>query len=358
VNHVNSIANRAAQPGSFQERGVAVSFTAPMLASARVRPARRGNVEIVLPNPSGERGSYVLTWAGARELCRPTLNDTLLIDGVAASPVISPVSVRGVARELAMAGYLGEDGSQAALDAADREADAAVAIQGRLAESLAEQLPGTIPFTGTERQPVAGALPGQRHGPVSPALERLSHLFVPAGLGSSAATARLPKLIGRLRVMAASVTTWAEAQTDPDITAAGLAVADSARTAADQAEWLASAARSLTKDMPGLLRAWLADPVDVGARIERPEWVLDGWEFIALLWENAPQPGAERGALLEIAQLVTPMPRELADWSRLTLAQHGAEPAARVTSIGDGWRNGSAVFALIARNERLRVLAL
>jgi hypothetical protein len=364
VNHVNHHSTRTIQPGSFQERGVAVPFTAPMLASARVRPARRGTVEIILPNPSGERGFYVLTWAGARELCRPTLNDTLLADGLAALPLLSPVSVRRVARDLAAAGHLGEDGRQAALTAAEREAKRAAAIHARLMQLMEEQLAAAAQRPGNERQPaeavvtIAGTMPRQRPGTVSPVLELLSHVFVPAGLGSTAATARLPGLIGRLRAMSASIEKWAETHPDPEITAIGLVVADCARTAAEQAEALASAARSLTRDMPGLLRAWLADPSDIAAKVERPDWILDGWDYIALLWESAVRPGGERSALLETAQLLTPMPRELTDWLRLPADQHGAEPAARVTSLGDGWRSGSAAFALVARNERLRILAL
>ena len=361
MNHVNGVSHRTTQSGSFQERGVAAPFTAPMLANARIRPARRGNIEIILPNPSGERGFYVLTWAGTRELCRPTLNDTLLADGLAALPLLSPVSVRRVARDLAASGHLGEDGRQAAFTVAEREAKAAAAIHAQLAQLVEEQL---AQRAGNERQPVdaavtvVGTMPGQRTGTVSPVLESLSHVFVPAGLGSTAATARLPGLIGRLRAMSASIEKWAEPHPDPEMAAIGLAVASGARTAAEQAEALISAARSLTRDMPGLLRAWLADPSDVAAKVERPDWVLDGWDYIALLWESAARPGWERSALLETAQLLTPTPRELADWLRLPAGQHGAEPAARVTSLGDGWRNGSAAFALVARNERLRILAL
>ncbi|MBU6498939.1 MAG: hypothetical protein KGQ40_10460, partial [Rhodospirillales bacterium] len=51
-------------PSTFLERGVAVPFTTPQLAGARARPGTRVPLELVVPNPSGGRGHYILPWDG------------------------------------------------------------------------------------------------------------------------------------------------------------------------------------------------------------------------------------------------------------------------------------------------------
>src|ERR1700712_5461419 len=53
---------RPYHPTTFLERGVAVPFTTPMLAGTRARPAEKQGLELVIPNPSGGRGVYIMAW--------------------------------------------------------------------------------------------------------------------------------------------------------------------------------------------------------------------------------------------------------------------------------------------------------
>jgi hypothetical protein len=62
--------------------------------------------------------------------------------------------------------------------------------------------------------------------------------------------------------------------------------------------------------------------------------------------------------MLEMAQILPPVPREVATWLNLPDQPGRVAPSAKVTSLNDGWRNGSAVYALITRNERLRALGV
>ena len=48
------------QSATFGERGVSVPFTTPALAGARVRRDARHGLALLVPNPSGGRGIYVL----------------------------------------------------------------------------------------------------------------------------------------------------------------------------------------------------------------------------------------------------------------------------------------------------------
>jgi hypothetical protein len=67
-------------PTTFLERGVAVPFTTPILIGARARPGERKPLELIVPNPSGARGVYILPWDGISGLCKPTVHDRRLSD--------------------------------------------------------------------------------------------------------------------------------------------------------------------------------------------------------------------------------------------------------------------------------------
>lgn len=101
-------------PTTFLDRGVAVPFTTPLLAGTRARPAERGGTELVVPNPSGGRGVYILPWGDLRALCNPTVHDRRLNERAAALPAIAPSSIRDVARQVAAEGLAGPAARQAA----------------------------------------------------------------------------------------------------------------------------------------------------------------------------------------------------------------------------------------------------
>ena len=110
------------QPVTFAERGVAVPFTTPALNGARARPAERGRgADLVVPNPSGARGVYVIPWSGVRELCRPTVHDERLNQHVSLLESVTPVTLRSAVRAVAAEGLGGQDAgaAAAAADAAD-----------------------------------------------------------------------------------------------------------------------------------------------------------------------------------------------------------------------------------------------
>src|ERR1700712_2978629 len=91
---------RPYHPVTFLERGVAVPFTTPLLAGTRGRPADKGGLELVIPNPSGGRGVYIMGWTSITALCSPTLHDRLLNDRIATLKHVTPATIRRIAREL------------------------------------------------------------------------------------------------------------------------------------------------------------------------------------------------------------------------------------------------------------------
>ena len=109
-------------PITFLERGVTVPFTTPLLAGTRARPAGRADLELVVPNPSGGKGVYVMRWHAVMALCRPTLHDRMLNERIALLDNVTPRDISRLGRTVAAEGFAGEDASVAAMlaDKAER----------------------------------------------------------------------------------------------------------------------------------------------------------------------------------------------------------------------------------------------
>ena len=129
----------AYKPASFAERGVAVPFTTPRLAGARVRAAERTGTEFIVPNPSGGRGVYIMPWTGIASLCRPTLHDKVLSTRIAVLRGVTPATIRRVARAIAGEGLAGEDAMEAARLAADTDQNDRLVTNFLLLMALIEQ---------------------------------------------------------------------------------------------------------------------------------------------------------------------------------------------------------------------------
>lgn len=360
---------QAYQPASFQERGVAVPFTTPQLAGTRIRPAPRTGTEFIVPNPSGGRGVYVLTWGGIRRLSHPTVHDTLLHQRISRLPVMDPRGVRVAARRLAAEGLAGQEAAIGAGAAIAAEAKDLIVVNFLLLLTLMEQVePAGLKIgVETEHTPeldrrarhivaqVAGRL-GRGPNQVSQDLEALAHQFLACGLDAEMPLARLPRLTRRLAGAAGSLAAWVKAGPDDDSSVLATSLSRSAQVAADCAEGTLRAARSLTADMTGLLRLWGSNPFDVAALTARPEWVLDGWERFCLLWETTHGVSAQRAVLREMAQLVPSLPREVTEWAGARRELENQEAVLSSAWLNASWRGGGASFGLIARNEQLQAL--
>jgi hypothetical protein len=328
------------QTASFAERGVDAPFTSPLLAGARIRPMKRPGIELVVPNPSGGRGVYILPWDTARTLCRPTLHDLRLQGELRRLPELSPSSVRLAARVVATEGLAGQEAQAAAIAAAASDAAARLRAVSLLWMGLR-----------------SAALPGLTPEVVARELDALGVLFAPIGLPPNADAARLPKLLAALAIVGTETDTWARVNAGEQIAALAAMVAASADLAIEAAVLLLRDARALAADVPGLLLQWSRAPAELTGRIARTEWLLDGWDRIILLWREARFPAAQRAALLEMAQLVPDLPLEVADWTGQRVVGLQPDQDCRVVSLSEGWRTGSASFGLVARNEHLRALS-
>jgi hypothetical protein len=369
MNTLNAPLVQSNKPESFQERGVAVPFTTPQLAGARIRRAERTGTEFVVPNPSGGRGVYILSWGGVRQLCKPTVHDTLLHQRISRLPAMEPGGVRLVARKLAAEGLAGNDATEAALASADADRDELILVNFLMLIMLMEQVePAGLTISAeTEHTPEldrrarrivtqVAASAGRPVAEIGSDLEALSVLFVPIGLQPEMPTARLPRLTARLEAAAEGLTKWSKQFADDGCAGLAFSLSRSASVTAGCATSALGVARGLTADMRGLLRVWAATPASIHRQTSRPEWILDGWERFCLLWETAGPVSEQRCVLREMAQLVPMLPKEASDSQKEREELEKLEPVLRAVHINDSFLGSGASHALIARNERLQGL--
>lgn len=360
----------AHQPATFAERGVHVPFTTPMLSGARARAAKRGGLELIVPNPSGGRGAYVLPWAGVRDLCIPTVHDMRLHGLIAVVPQVTPDAVRHAARTTAAEGLAGRPAKAAMLAAIDRDRCARGEIDRHLLVLLLRQKErpeaGLVPPEAetpellqrrarrviVEAAPQLGLAPGQ----IVSILEEVAGLLLDAGIGPLSQTARLPRLLAAVTALRDETHRRAADPVDEARPLLELVRATCDFSIACTTPLLRDV-RVAAGDMLPLIHAWATDPGRIAALCARPGWVLDGWERVCLLWQQAGTAAGQLAALAEMAILLPLIPREAEGWLGGL-----PEPDQKITLRGivegaQGSRPRSSLPELIARNERLVAMA-
>lgn len=351
-------------PTTFLERGVALPFTTPALANSRGRPGERDGFDLIVPNPSGGRGVYILGWDGVRQLCRPTMHDAHLAARLAALRSITPGEIRRVEREILAEGLAGREGQAAARGTAAADRQDRLVTNFRLLLALVHQLDPSAtadaPPAEIEqraRRSFARIAPKLNRTPeaIAVALEELAGVFAPLGLPEQAPPARIPRLLAGLRQLQQETAEWARQRGGDDGGQAGLVAAGAELTLSCAAQSLREA-QGTTEDMVTLLRSWGTAPAHVATRLARPEWLLDGWEPIILLWRGAAADADRIAVLGEMAALVPVMPREVANWLGMEVDVEALSRIRRSVKLNEDWRTGQ-MFSRVARYEHLRALA-
>jgi hypothetical protein len=359
-------------PSTFVERGVAVPFTTPRLGGTRARRAENRRLELSVPNLSGGRGVYIIPWSGLAELCRPTLHDKVFSQRISGIINLTPTAVRQVARQIATEGLAGDEAMEAARAASDTDKGDRVIANHRLMVTLVEQVvdwfsPPALTcdeaqvMEPAERARLAVDCISPRLGQTTTwtgnALEELADAMAATGVGSVGATGRTPRLINLLRDVRASVSDWSGTQRQENMKAYARMLCTVADLTLTLTQTVVAEAQALPDNMIELLRSWAADRDAVIGRVQRPDWLLDGWEQICLIW-NAARDDAERyAALAEIAARVPILPKEANEWCSTSYEIDNLAQLRRVTGQTDDWSPGSMEFNLIARNEHFRAMS-
>ncbi len=361
---------------------VHVPFTAPLLAGVRGR-RQRGGLEFILPNPSGGRGTYVVSWPQAVGLAGPTLHDTVLAKRLHEIAVLVPASVRNAARSVAAEGFVGREAAEAAVRAQTKieaeslrlwamfllaliqRSEIPVPEQGRILAGLGNAGPGVVTDgfnTGAQRL-------GWEPAALSDALDQLSAAYLPV-----AAKGRAHRLLGLMNALHPALLAEQALHAQDAATSPALL----ARTIGSVSHWLGLATAALDEaaralaDPVALLGRWRSDPAGALGAARQVEETLDGWDRICLLWLDADTSSARLRLLPEIGLLVrlasvpaagdadaAPTGKEIGAPGWLS----APDPAAAQAQAQAGRqepksaRSGSA-SGLVERNERIRTREL
>lgn len=354
-------------PSTFLERGVAIPFTTPMLAGTRVRPGERVPLEMLVPNPSGGRGVYIVAWTEVDTLCRPTMHDMRLVGLVAGQKLITPAGIRSAALEVAGEGLAGRDAMAAAEAARTSEARAALRTNFDMLLALMRQVeprgaytvpPEHEPPIGLEaraRAAVARVAPklGLTPQSVATLLEQLAVVYVPVGVGSGVDSARLPTLTAAMTRMRIEAADWWQQHGDDGGAEAGL-LAMVCDLAVACTEATMEESRGFTEDITALIQRWRADGDGLARVVARSEWLADGWDRIVTMWEYAKTLPVRGPLLGEIAVMLPVIPKEASDWVRVGLDMQSelTRHRRKVTPMED-WRTGVTLHDVVSRNEAI-----
>ena len=279
--------------------------------------------------------------------------------------------MRDVSRTVAFDGYAGRDATAAAVVSRDNDdaqgrlayfllsAELIEQIQpaGRKPASLAERTPEFDRRLGLTLHQIAASL-GCPSIHLGFGLTALAAAFTPVGIARNDQTARIPRMIRLLEETSTGLSQWLDGVPDNDLGGLGQTVVAIIRVTSSGAATLLAQTRALLTDPIALLKRWVADADEVLGLLARCDWLLDGWEGVCLLWKTANSVATRRASLLEMAQVLPALPREVADWVHVPIPFDAMDPHCRVTSRDDHWRSGAAAFALIQRNEALRAMSM
>ncbi len=354
------------EAATFVERGVNVPFTTPVLLGARARPQpEREGLEILIPNPSGGEGVYILPWAAIPEICTPTLHDRKLWYLLRDAAILTPAIVREAAENAALEGHAGRAAAIAATQARQAREARVKRINFALLISLINKMEGPNPdrLPPELDDPRQVALRGQRAvkacaarlrmttEAVAAALEELANAFNGFGMPQDNDLTPSRRLISELQSLAVAIDSWRyDLPAHLDSGAAAL-VGQALRLTLDGSLTAAEQFDALIGDTYTALQAWQRDRLDILQELSRLDWLLDGWETVLGIW-NAASASDKSAAIMEMALLAPILPKEVIGW--LGAAPDMAEERRKIRIVRqfEDWRSGRFID-MIARNENL-----
>lgn len=357
------------RPATFLERGVAVPFTTPLLACARVRPNHRQKLEFVIANPSGGIGFYVMGWDGLASLTRITVHDRLLYEAVLKEPLLTPWTIRAAGRKVALSGVAGRPAAKAAHAAAAQEADDRLIANFLLIVRLLNQggmgqidwrrfNPSDSDLRAKTRQLIERMEPtlGAGAETIFSWLEELSAIVAPVGFRTRDYPARMQALQVSLEKLHGGLLAFGNA----DASEAGhtaLFAAEVAKLTLDLSATTLATCYGELDNLVRLLQSWGGNRERLLALFGRPDWLLDGWQSICALWESAPSRDAQREVLNDIGRMVPVMPKEVSEWVDGGVPVERTWNQRRWVKANVDWRGGTHLLDRTARNEALRAVA-
>jgi hypothetical protein len=359
-------------PSTFEERGVVVPFTTPMLAFARVRQDRNEALEVLVPGMSGGAGTYVIGWASIPEMFRLSVHDRALHEKILEDKASTPRGMRRCAQEIAMTGLAGIDAVEGSKKAHQEEENERLLTNYFLISATVEAMaPGAAKLTLADvtssagKKKTRGILDGVA-GKLGISSEQLynhlevwSDMVAPVGLAAMPQECRLRRLLKDLEQFKSMISGWGE-RTNADTDGFGTLTGEVARLTIEIAYEIVWSIDDYVGQMPNTLRNWAQNEPELKELLDRLSWVLDGWEHVLAIW-NASADGPiyqQAEALAEMVRMLPLVPKKELDalksqaWGKLENAMRS-----HVRQL-QGWQTGETDLELALRIEKRRAAAL
>ncbi len=356
-------------PSTFAERGVAVPFTTPLLAQARLRLDRNEQFEFLLPNFTGGKGVYVMPWKTVPSMMTVTLHDRLLFDAISKLEVHSPESIRHASLEVQASGVAGPDAALAAAKALDRDGQYLVLTQFILVTELLKLVgmgaadllrPGMNVDESRRmaRQALGKVAQIVKVQPemLSAVVERLGAVVAPVGLPYCPEPGRLRALATRLDEFCAELDRWANLDLS-DASDLARFVAEVGRHTLELVKMRMVQMDKVCADAKQIIHGEQRFRTAILAHVGRISWLLDGWDFILAMWESVRDaPGeAQQSMVADISRLVPVIPKEEIAMSTESFDMDAlARIQRRWVRVNEDWRTGALDMPAVMRMESLK----
>jgi len=345
------------QAATFLERGISLPFTTPMLVGARLRLREREAMELVIKDPSGGMGFYVLPWAALPDMCSPTSHDCRLWDLIVAEPLLSPASIRRAAGQVVREGLAGP-AAEAARSAAEHRCHGdrvranfmLLVLTIRQNETPEEAVipperdhPEQLERRAKRALARLGGMLGIPANDMAGCLEEVAALLQDIGIPGHQEPALTRRRMMELEALSRGIAEWNEASLAARDSPASAIIVGSVEMTLAGCRRVLMELEALIVDPLALLRRWLNDPVALRQLVSRAEWLLDGWELPCAMWCNAPAEG-RLATSLQIASLTPVLPREAERWTRHdTAGREGTVLLRRRVRALEDWRTGQII---------------
>lgn len=344
------------QPSTYAERGASVPFTTPVLGGAFVRTGADGTAELIVGNPSGNRGVYILPLHNLQAICQPTLHDRRLHAEISLLRAFTPAAIRQATRKVAATGITGREAmrsaelAEPALRAAQSEARLALRQQLNRQSGSDSALAALAARLGCPANILEAGLLA--------CADLLAEIgMIPTAGNHGARDHGLARRMARLGAMAAAL---------PDITQAGphgnlgrdaVGLATLTQTTHALATTLLVDVERRLADLSGLLRDFQREPLVVSQALSRIDWAMDGWDRVCALWQDTARAAMppNRAAMLEMVTQAPKLPTETMVWGNPNAAASARQDSRRGDAQGRAvnWSSQISLTDLVARNERL-----
>lgn len=267
---------------TFQERGVYVAMTSPVLAGARVR--RMHGMEIALPADG--------IWVSVAAVSGQTVYDRCLLARLSALGAMTPSLVRAASLSAMAEGLAGRRAKAAAVIAIAADAAARMHTHDHLLRNVIRHLdtrmgrvhPADQASRAMDRLAAETGCSGTE---LAAGFAELAHGLSVVGLGSRIGTARIPVLLMEIQALRQSVAGQVPQEAVMLIT--GSADRVLARLAAAVTD-----IRALADNPVKLAAAWVQDRSALEHLIAEAAWLADGWPWLVHIQLSVSNQGLGR----------------------------------------------------------------